>query len=222
MDSCCHSRFLAGSQWSYPNRDRSLPRNSHLSNTHRYQSTAASCAVGQHIAQTAGGYARSSSRSSLERRRKECSCLRPGQPVEKWIVCGAWRVLAVDIRLGVGARYGWPKVTSITSSSTRRRRRAPGASKDAGHDVYSGRLEIDDMRESQNLRRGDGSAIWRTSLTSGDTMLVWTALGTVAVQRQQRDCCAGRAARSWRLTHGSAASAERRSGQPRQRRSTSR
>jgi hypothetical protein len=32
------------------------------------------------------------------------------------------------------------------------------------------------------LRLGDGSAIWRTSLTSGDTMLVWTALGTVAVQ----------------------------------------
>ena len=49
------------------------------------------------------GPARSSNRSGLERRRKECSCLRPGEPVEKWIVCGAWRVLAVDIRLGEGA-----------------------------------------------------------------------------------------------------------------------
>jgi hypothetical protein len=52
--------------------------------------------------------------------------------------------------------------------------------------VYSGRLEIGDIRESRNLRLGDDSAIRRTSLTSGDTMLVWTALGTVACSESSR------------------------------------
>ena len=37
------------------------------------------------------------------------------------------------------------------------------------------------MRVSK-LRLGDGSAIWRTSLTSGDTIVTWTARGTVAVR----------------------------------------
>jgi hypothetical protein len=27
----------------------------------------------------------------------------PGEPVGKWIVCGVWHILAVDIRLGEGA-----------------------------------------------------------------------------------------------------------------------
>jgi hypothetical protein len=57
----------------------------------------------------------------------------------------------LSISGSVKAPSGWQKVTSITGSSTPRRRAAPWASKHADPNVYSGRLEMDDIRESQNF-----------------------------------------------------------------------
>jgi len=43
-------------------------------------------------------------------------------------------------------------------------------------------LEIDDIRASQNFVSEMARRYDRTSLTSGDTILTWTARGTVAVR----------------------------------------
>ena len=44
--------------------------------------------------------------------------------------------------------------------------------------------EIDDIMRVSKLRVGDGPVIWRTSLTSGDTILTWTRVGMVSVDRR--------------------------------------
>ena len=68
---------------------------------YRWLNTA-SCNVARHI--SLRKKARAISQSVRPRASAQgMSCLRPGEPVEKWIVCGAWHVLAVDIRLGEGA-----------------------------------------------------------------------------------------------------------------------
>jgi hypothetical protein len=73
-----HGNYSADSNPSW--LETPLHKNSHLSNTHHYQLSDASCTVAHHISLHVGWHARSSSRSGLNRRRTECSCLRPGEP----------------------------------------------------------------------------------------------------------------------------------------------
>jgi hypothetical protein len=77
------------------------------------------------------------------------------------------------------------------------------------------------MRISK-LRIGDGTAISRTSLTSGETILMWTPAGMVAAERPRRGCSVVPAVRSQARRPSSVASVAHQSRTPPNRRSTSR